>query len=91
MKNPHQVVNLLDYQIENKIGSLVEHNKMAATSSCIRRPLCITRRVNNACRVSLYRVGFNTQKQSMTLAHPATYKQQCNVILSFSSCLEFEM
>ena len=33
MKNLQQDVNLLFYQIESRIGSLVEHNKMAATSS----------------------------------------------------------
>ena len=83
MKNLQQDVNLLFYQIESRIGSLVEHNKMAATSSSRLRRLPLSHsRVNNTSAravVSLYRVWFHTQKQSMTLAlaHPATYKQQC--------------
>ena len=62
MKNPQQDVNLLFYQIENRIGSLAEHNKMAATShSSTGRgdSLCNTRVSTTRQRVqlvSLYRV-----------------------------------
>lgn len=57
MKNLQQDVNLLFYQIESRIGSLVEHNKMAATSSSrLRRgdSLCHTRVSTTRQRVQLY-------------------------------------